>query len=303
MAENAAGSLVDKTSRMSEHYRQGGSSGSALDFGAYLVARLPATYAAVAICLAELARRRPQFSPRSLLDAGSGPGTAAWAATSAYPDISAVTFLDNNMPFLKLAGSLAAQSEHLALQRARAMTADLGNLPDDVAVDLVIAAYALAELPVAAARDTAAALWKACENTLVVIEPGTPQGFARIHEVRVALLAEGAHLIAPCTHVNACPIQPSGWCHFSIRLARRREHMHAKKATVPFEDEKFSYLIASRQPGALEGARILSPPVQSKADVKFKLCGQNGLSQQSVARRDKAAYKRVRKLQWGDLFD
>jgi ribosomal protein RSM22 (predicted rRNA methylase) len=305
LAENAAGSLVDKTSRMSEHYRQGRVSGSELDFGAYLVARLPATYAAVAICLAELARRRPQFSPRSLLDAGSGPGGAAWAATAAYPGVSAVTFLDNNQPFLKLASSLAAQGEHLALRRARAMIADLGNLPDDLAANLVIAAYALAEMPVPVAGKTAAALWKTCENTLVVIEPGTPQGFARIHQVRSALLAEGAHLIAPCTHANSCPMQPPNWCHFSVRLPRRREHMHAKKATVPFEDEKFSYLIAARQPGKLQGARILSPPAEGKAGIRFKLCGQNGLSQQSVARRDrdKAAYKRVRKLQWGDLFE
>jgi ribosomal protein RSM22 (predicted rRNA methylase) len=102
--------------------------------------------------------------------------------------------------------------------------------------------------------------------------------------------------------VNACPMHPPGWCHFSVRLARRREHMHAKKATVPFEDEKFSYLIASRQSGALEGARIISPPIESKAEIKFKLCAGNGLAQQSIARRDKAEYKRVRKLEWGDLF-
>ncbi len=246
--------------------------------------------------------RRPQFSPRTLLDAGSGPGTAAWAATAAYPGISTVTFLDNNLPFLKLASSLAAQGGHPALQGARALNADVGNLPGEASADLVIAAYALAEMPLAKARETAIALWKACENTLLVIEPGTPQGFARIHEVRAALLAEGAHLVAPCTHMNACPMQPPDWCHFSVRLARRREHMHAKKATVPFEDEKFSYLIASRQPGALQGARILSPPAESKAEIKFKLCAENGLTQQSIARRDKAEYKRVRKLEWGDLF-
>ena len=302
LAENAAGSLVEKTTRMSERYRQGGGSDSALDFGAYLVARLPATYAAVAFCLAQLAGRRPQFSPRTLLDAGSGPGTAAWAATATYPGISTVTFLDNNLPFLKLASSLAAQGGHAALQGARALNADLGNLPGKASADLVIAAYTLAEMPLAKTRETAIALWKACENTLLVIEPGTPQGFARIHEVRVALLAGGAHLIAPCTHENTCPMQPPDWCHFSVRLARRREHMHAKKATVPFEDEKFSYLIASRQPGALEGARILSPPAENKAEIKFKLCAENGLAQQSIARRDKAEYKRVRKLDWGDLF-
>lgn len=302
LAESVAGSLVEKTSRMSERYRQGGGSDSALDFGAYLVARLPATYAAVAFCLAELAGRRPQFSPRTLLDAGSGPGTAAWAATVAYPGISTVTFLDNNLPFLKLASSLASQGGHAALQAAKALSADLNNLPREASADLVVAAYALAEMPLAKARETAIALWKACENTLLVIEPGTPQGFARIHDARVALLAEGAHLIAPCTQENACPMQLPDWCHFSVRLARRRDHMHAKKATVPFEDEKFSYLIASRQPGALQGARILSPPVESKAEIKFKLCSENGLTQQSIARRDKAEYKRVRKLDWGDLF-
>jgi ribosomal protein RSM22 (predicted rRNA methylase) len=79
--------------------------------------------------------------------------------------------------------------------------------------------------------------------------------------------------------------------------------MHAKKATVPFEDEKFSYVIASRRPVALQGARILAPPVETKAEIKFKLCAENGLTQHSVARRDKAEYKRVRKLGWGDLFD
>jgi len=302
LAENDAGSLVEKTQRMSERYRQGRGSDSAVEFGAYLVARLPATYAAVEFCLAELAGRRPQFSPQTLLDAGSGPGTASWAAISAYQGISAVTFLDNNLPFLNLAGNLAAQGGHSALRGARALNADLSNLPGDASAELVIAAYALAELPLAKAAQTAVALWKACENTLLVIEPGTPQGFARIRDARVALLAEGAHLIAPCTHVNSCPMQLPDWCHFSVRLARSREHMHAKKATVPFEDEKFSYLIAARQPGALEGARILSPPAESKADMKFKLCAGNGLTQQTIARRDRAEYKRVRKLGWGGLF-
>ncbi len=303
LAENVAGSLVDKTSRMSERYRQGRGSDSAVDFGAYLVARLPATYAAVAFCLAELAGRRPRFSPQTLLDAGSGPGTAAWAATAAYPGISTVTFLDNNLSFLKLASGLAAQGSHAALQGARALNADLSNLPGEASADLVVAAYALAEMPLAKARQTAIALLKACGDTLLVIEPGTPQGFARIHEVRIALLGQGAHLVAPCTHENACPMHPPDWCHFSVRLARSREHMHAKQATVPFEDEKFSYLIAARQPGALEGARILSPPTDSKAEIKFKLCSKNGLTQQSIARRDKAEYKRVRKLEWGDRFE
>ena len=303
VAASHAGSLAEKTARMSERYRQGGRSDSSLDFNAYLSARLPATYAAVASCLGELSKRHPQFTPHSMLDAGSGPGTAAWAAAAAYPDISNVTFLDNNVQFLKLAGSLAAQSDHPALRQARALHGDINNPPQDASAELVVAAYALAELPLAKSQEAALALWHACKNTLLIIEPGTPQGFARIHQVRAALIAEGACIIAPCTHVNSCPLMEPDWCHFSVRLSRSREHMHAKKATVPFEDEKFSYVIASRQPVALQGSRILAPPVETKAEIKFKLCAENGLAQRSIARRDKAEYKRGRKLEWGDLFE
>ena len=302
LAGSNAGSLVDSTRHMSQHYRQGGRSDNALDFRAYLVARLPATYAAVAFCLDELAKRVPQFSPASLLDAGSGPGTAAWAAAVAYPGLSSFTFLDNNAQFLKLACSLAAQSDHPALQRARALDGDISS-PQRVTAELVVAAYALAELPQSKAEAAAIALWQACRNTLLIIEPGTPQGFARILRARATLVAQGAHLVAPCTHMNACPILAPDWCHFSVRLSRSRDHMHAKKAVVPFEDEKFSYVIASRQAVALEGSRILAPPVETKAEINLKLCAENGLTRQSIARRDRAAYKRARKLEWGDLLE
>ncbi len=303
LADLEPGSLVEKTARMTTNYRQGGGSGNSLDFAAYLVARLPATFAAVDCCLAELAGREPQFTPRSLLDAGSGPGTAAWAAMAAYPNISSVTFLDNNAQFLKLARDLAAHSSQSALRRAVAVKADLSDFPSQTRADLVIAAYALAEMPVEHSGKAASALWQACEGALLIIEPGTPQGFARIKQARSVLVAEGANLIAPCTHMNPCPVQAPGWCHFSVRLSRSREHMHAKKAAVPFEDEKFSYLIASRQPVRLHGARILAPPKATKSHITFRLCTEGGLHERDVAKRDKAEYKRIRKLAWGDRLE
>ena len=88
------GSRREGTASLSATYRAGGSS-AGIDLGAYLVARLPATFAAVARVLGELAARRPAFSPTSLLDAGSGPGTASWAAAAQWPGLEAVTFLDS----------------------------------------------------------------------------------------------------------------------------------------------------------------------------------------------------------------
>src|SRR5262245_6443943 len=52
---------------------------------AYLATRLPATYAAVRDAMAKLSVMRPDFAPGTLLDIGSGPGTALWAAVDCWP--------------------------------------------------------------------------------------------------------------------------------------------------------------------------------------------------------------------------
>jgi ribosomal protein RSM22 (predicted rRNA methylase) len=92
------------------------------------------------------------------------------------------------------------------------------------------------------------------------------------------------------------------WCHFSQRLPRSRDHMQAKGAHVPFEDERYSYVVVTRRPLPRAAARILAPPLETKPGVTFKLCDETGLRAQFVAVRDKDEYRRVRKHGWGDLF-
>jgi ribosomal protein RSM22 (predicted rRNA methylase) len=134
-----------------------------------------------------------------------------------------------------------------------------------------------------------------------LIEPGTPAGFARIRAARAALIAAGAHVAAPCTHDATCPMSGKDWCHFSQRLPRSRDHMLLKDANVPFEDERYCYVVVTRD-GVASGARILAPPLEEKPGLTFKLCDGSGLRAQFVARRDKDAFRRARKLGWGDLF-
>jgi ribosomal protein RSM22 (predicted rRNA methylase) len=143
-------------------------------------------------------------------------------------------------------------------------------------------------------------LWQAANQMLVIVEPGTPAGFARILDARRQLLGLGAHMVGPCAGAGHCPLKAPDWCHFAVRLARSRSHMHAKGASVPFEDEKFSWLAVSRMPGAAAAARVLAPPRRIKAGIGLKLCTAEGLAERHVARRDGPAYKACRKLGWGD---
>lgn len=297
---HAKGSLRREAQALSATYRAGGRS-SDIDFASYLVARLPATYAAVSHVLAEVAELRPGFRPVSVLDAGSGPGTASWAAVEQWPDIDHVTFLDSTAEFLKLASTLAERGPR-PLAAARALASSIEAIPESGSADLVVAAYALAEIPIARIAAAAQKLWEASRAMLVIVEPGTPAGFARIRTTRDVLLGQGAVPVAPCTHAGVCPIAGEDWCHFSVRLARSRAHMHAKGARVPFEDERFSYLALARdgEPSGL--GRIIAPPLHAKPGSSFRVCSGEGITVRHVARREGAAYKLARKLDWGGVI-
>src|ERR1700744_4860572 len=120
---------------------------------------------------------------------------------------------------------------------------------------------------------------------------------------RAALIEAGGHVAAPCTHDNGCPMRGDDWCHFSQRLARSRDHMIAKGAQVPFEDERYAYVAVSRMPVARDGiARIIKPPVDAKPGITLPLCDGVGLRNQFVARRDKEAFRTARRKEWGDRF-
>ncbi len=297
------GDVAARAAAISRTYRDGGNSGAIRDDDdalAYALARMPATYAAVAACLNALAEAREDFRPESLLDVGAGPGTATWAALAACPSLQRVSLLDANPGLRKLA--LAFASDHasppaLAYQQADAQAA-LAAMPR---ADLVIASYMIGELTDDARAAFADALWQRTADTLMVIEPGTPAGFARIVALRARLIAQGAHVIAPCPHDAPCPLTAPDWCHFAQRLPRSRAHKQAKGAELPFEDEKFSYVVLAREAVGLRAARVLAPPRVTKADMRLKLCRPDGSAAiTAVPRRDKAAYTRVRRLGWGD---
>jgi ribosomal protein RSM22 (predicted rRNA methylase) len=302
LKQNGQGGLVEKTARLSACYRKGANS-STIDLAAYVVSRVPATFAANMKVHEALAKALPDFAPRSLIDIGTGPGTACWAAVSQWPSLESVIQCEQDQSFAWLATKLNVESDLHALQNAKLLQKSESSLPADMKAELVVASYMLAELPLQNMPHAAQRLWDRTEQVLVLIEPGTPQGFARLRSIRDILLGQGAFVVAPCTHQNICPMAGSNWCHFKTRVQRSREHMHAKQATVPFEDEAFSYLVLSRQPLRQSGGRIVEPVAINKVAAILSVCNATGIRDEVIASRDKPAYKRAKKIGWGDLWE
>jgi ribosomal protein RSM22 (predicted rRNA methylase) len=297
--------LAQRSEAISSAYRAFrptvGAVSSAEDVAAYLLTRLPATAAAIEFVLDELAALAPDFNPDTVLDLGCGPGTASWVAAGTFESISAATLIDRSGPFLdaarRIAGSAAFESKISAGDLRR---------PPQGAADLVMLAYALTELTDAEHLAAVSTAWSRTSGALVIVEPGRPRDYERLMLARAALIGQGAHLLAPCPHANACPLVAPDWCHFSVRLDRTRAHRQLKQAALGYEDEKFSYLIALRHPvpEAGKAPRILASPAESKFDLTLKTCEPDGsLAYRHVQKRDKDVFRSVRRLRWGDRLE
>ncbi len=298
--------LAESARRLSESYRARKPTAEAVrdetDALAYALTRMPATYAAVVSALGRIAAEQPDFAPRSLLDVGSGLGAAAYAAAQVWPGLDDLEMIDRSPAFLALAKELSAGSGVGPVAAGRITAGDMTRLGADAAPrDLVIVAYALTELADSELEAVADALWARTGGALAVVEPGTPRAYARLMRLRAHLIARGARILAPCPHGEPCPLPPDDWCHFSVRLPRSREHKALKGADAPFEDEKFSWLVAARA-GRAPAGRVLATPRHGKAGVTVKLCETSAQREIFRPKRDKARYERFRRKDWGDAI-
>jgi ribosomal protein RSM22 (predicted rRNA methylase) len=298
-------SRIDAAGRaalISQTYRDGGGSGTIrteIDALAYALVRMPATYAAVTASLNALREIAPRFAPASLLDVGAGPGTAAWAAAEAFSSLKSFTLLDANHALRALAldiGRGSARLREMTYQRGDARAA----LADAEAADLVVASYMMAEVNDAEQGAVTELMWTKTRDTLLIVEPGTPAGYARILAARRQLIASGAHVAVPCPHDGECPLAAPDWCHFTQRLPRSRAHKQLKSAELPYEDEKFAYVALTRAPVARHPARVLAQPDVNKVEVTAKLCTAEGLVIARIPRRAKGDYSAARRWRWGD---
>ena len=221
----SVGDLRKAAERLSGRYRGEVRDGrfhlsDSLATSAYLATRLPATYAAIRASLSAVADIRPEWEPQTLLDIGSGPGSVLWAACDQWPSIEHATMIEGCDPIRRVGEKLAQRAES---RRTAWIAADIQRgLPALESADLVTLSYVLGELAPAAIARLTERLWELSRDVLLVVEPGTPAGWQRILLVRDRLIALGAHIVAPCTHAERCPLAAPDWCHFSRRVARSR---------------------------------------------------------------------------------
>ncbi|MCI4377729.1 hypothetical protein PGIGA_G00206940 [Pangasianodon gigas] len=283
----------------------------------YMAARLAGGYAAVMRALNEIKKRDSSFTPHSLLDFGSGLGTALWAAHTHWGDsLREYVCVDTSTAMNSLAERLLTGGtegdkpliKHVYFRQFLPVSPKVQS-------DLVLAAFSLSELSTQEVREeTLLTLWRKTHSYLVLVENGTKEGHEILMEAKDILLKREEKVscdvrrpvvFAPCTHQLPCPKllkQPVTPCNFlqpyyPLPVAGNSEPVQ----------EKFSFLVMSRSDlqnsEAVQWSRLISPIHRRPRHVQCQICCSNGeLKQLAITARHhgRDTYRCARRSDWGD---
>lgn len=209
-AESLLDSNFEKSSAWSEADRQAlvDFSSPAVEYGpketfAYIASQLPFMLAPLQNVFAEISRRIPGFAPKSMLDFGSGPGTAILAAqeqwSSTLNDIMAV---DVSQSMLEVASEIV--KEHSELSNRVEFRRYMAMSPDRPKYNLVVSSMVLSELSDDHLRQQSVDhLWQQTDDILVLIDRGNAEGFRILRNARERLIETAKisdsklHIVAP----------------------------------------------------------------------------------------------------------
>ncbi len=258
---------------------------------AYLAAFLLPNALKVMHCLGQIDTLGDDIT---VLDIGSGPGTAS-IAVSAFFSMSLpnarvrIAAVERTKAALEQAHELFRKiaPHHHSFESA---TLDITKQPLGKALarqrfDIIIAANVLNELPEDQALKISAELARDFlkgNGSFIIVDPALRETARLLMKLRDSLVNEGAaRVTAPCLHQKQCPMLAANerdWCHFYIdweppeflteldRLSGM-DHTHLK----------MSYMILRKvkvENGKLW--RVVSSPLVSKGKRELVLCGKSG---------------------------
>lgn len=285
LSENKSSNIIENAQIISSRYRKNDGKGkrlltNELEAVSYATSRMPATYAAVYSAFKQiLANYNEKMT--SLLDVGAGTGTGTWAVNE-IENMSQITCLEREKSMSNIGKKLM---KNTALDNVQWKSYDI--LQDEIVekADIVLTSYMINELPEQEREKAVLKLWQATDKLMVVIEPGTPEGFKNILNIRNLIKEQGGYIVAPCCCNGECPIKENDWCAFYARVARSSIHRQAKGGNLGYEDEKFSYIAFSKTPVEITGERILRHPQINSGFVKVKLCTADGIQEKTYSKK------------------
>ena len=271
-----------------------------IDAKVYSVIRYPSTFKAFSDSLEYSLSHLDDIDITSVLDVGAGSAAASLASIYQLDHLNSIDLLEKEQVMIDIGEYLLSRVDTKGID-IKYHRVDITK--DDISIyqrDLVFSSYVLNELNKSEIIKVIDKMWNLTNKVLLVVEPGTPNGYEIIRLVREYLISKGGYILSPCPHMDKCPIISPNWCHFSTRVSRSKLHKLLKGGDAPYEDEKYTYIAFSKNPCSRCNNRILRHPQIASGHITLEVCSKDGLNTIKVTKKDKELFKVARKAKAGD---
>lgn len=198
-------------------------------------------------------------------------------------------------------------AEHRARRRFAALTVERASYRflQEGTIDVLVISHVLNELNDAGRAELASLLDRA--QTVLWVEPGTHEVSRDLVTWRARALANGANVVAPCTHAATCglltPENERHWCHYFAApppeiFADSDWVRFGQRAGIDLRALPYSFLVLDRRPVAqpTDASRIMGDPRVFKGYAKIYNCDATGLHELTLQQRtDKALFKSLKR--------
>lgn len=242
--------------------------------------------------LRELRLRNWRPASRAVFDWGCGSGIAARRVISFFgaTHFDALTVWDHS----PVASDFAADAATRAFPKLSVAQATPGLLSSTAPLGLLVISHVLNELSPDALATLRGLVIRA--EAVLWVEPGTHDVSRALGALREEFRAS-FHVIAPCTHQNACPVLAPGqerhWCHhFAPPPGEIFVDSHwvkfGQRAGIDLRSLPYCFLALDRArpaPPAAGLARVIGRPEHFKPYARVLNCDASGLAELTLPKR------------------
>lgn len=266
---------------------------------AYAISRMPATFGAVYNSL-KYTLEICELNINTLADIGAGTGAASIAANELL-ELEKIECFEREEAMRAIGQKIFNSYNELGI-KTNWKKYDVNTDKINNKYDLVITSYMINEIEKTNIEVVIDKLWDTTKKILLIVEPGTMQGYRNIMRAKQRIIERGGKIIAPCMS-EKCKLPKDDWCNFSCRVQRTKIHKELKGGNVPYEDEKYIYISATKEEfDKKEKNRILRHPMIYSGYVKLKVCNKEEIKEIIISKKDKEKFKIARKADTGDLI-
>lgn len=258
----------------------------------YAISRMPATYSVIATLLTQLTKQNLIQNFDSVIDVGSGTGAGYFAIKSLFENVNISLFeRDENMieVFKILTDNLVQISQ-----------TDIINENINAKADLVMTSYVLSEMKEQDRLKSVLKLLEMSQKYLLIIDTGTPRVYENMMKIKKLVQEKGYFVIAPCLS-EKCGLK-NDYCQFFARVERSSLMRQAKSGELSYEDEKYFYLLISKEMNENCVKRVIRRPIIKQNNIELSFCTKTGISREIFTKKNKELFKIAKKSKINDCL-